>query len=106
MLHRLQEANLTLKLEISGPKLKYVGHLVRAAGIKPNIQKFAAIIDMAPPTNVAKVRCFFGMVNQLAKFSLRLPELSASIRKLLRKDRTWSWAGPQETAFKKIKEAL
>ena len=96
MLRHLQEANVTLndKLEISVPELKYVDHLVSAAGIKSDTQKVAAIIDMAPPTNVAEVKCFLGMVNQLAKFSPRLPELSAPIRELLRKDRTWSWVGP------------
>ena len=88
------------------PELKYVGHLMSVAGIKRDTQKIAAIINMAPPTNVAEVRCFLGMVNQLAKFSPRLPELSTPIRELQRKDRTWSWAGPQETAFKKIKEAI
>ena len=64
MLRCLQEVNVTLndKLEISVPELKYVGHLVSAAGIKPDMQKIAAMIDMAPPI-VAKVRCFLGMVN-------------------------------------------
>ena len=34
VLHRLQEANMKLiKLEISAPELKYIGHLVSAAGI-------------------------------------------------------------------------
>ena len=53
-----------------------------AAGIKPDTQKLAAIIDMVPPTNVTEVRCFLGMVNQLAKFSPRLPKLSTTIREL------------------------
>ena len=74
VLRRLQAANVTLndKLEISVPKLKYVGYLVSAAGIKPNTKKIAAVINMAPPTNVTEVRCFLGIINQLAKFSPRL----------------------------------
>ena len=65
VLRRLQEANVTLndKLEITVPELKYVGHLVSAAGIKPDAQKIAAIIDMAPPINIAEVRCFLGTMN-------------------------------------------
>ena len=41
VLRRLQEANVTLKnkLEISVLELKYVGHLVSAAGIKSDKQK-------------------------------------------------------------------
>ena len=108
---RLQKANVTLndKLEISVPELKYIGYVVSAIVIKPDTQKIAAIIDLAPPTNVAEVRCFLGMVSQLAKFSPQLPELYQRLLlrlELLRKNRTWSWAGPQETAFKKIKEAI
>ena len=79
VLRRLQEANVILNNKISVPELKYVGHLVSAAGIKPDTQKIAAIIDMVPPSNVAEVRNFLGMVNHLAKFSPRLPELSAPI---------------------------
>ena len=58
VLRYLQEANVKLndKLEISVPELKYIGHLMRAAGIKPNTQKIATIIDMVPPTKVTKVR--------------------------------------------------
>ena len=90
VLRRLQEAYVILndKLKISVPALRYIGHLVSAASIKPDTQKIAAIIDMASPKNVAEVRCFLGMINQLAKFSPLLPELSAPIRDLLRKDRT------------------
>ena len=108
VLCRLQKSNVKLndKLELSVSELKYVGHLVSAAGTKPDTQKIAAIIVMAPPTSVAEVRCFLGMVNQFAKFSSRLPKLSAPIRELLRKHRTWSWACPQEAAFQKIKEDI
>ena len=88
VLRRLQEANATLndQLEFSVPELKCVGHLVSAADIKLDTQKIAAIIDMI-------------MVNQLAKFSPRLPLLSLPIRGLLLKDRTCSWVGPQEIAL-------
>ena len=85
-----RQCDINNKLEISVPELKYVGHMVSAAVIKPDTRKIAAIIDMVLPTNVAEVRCFLVMMNQLAKFSQRLPELSSPIWELLRKDRTWS----------------
>ena len=108
VLRFLKEANVTLndKLKISVPELNYVGHLVSAARIKPDKQKIAAIIDMAPLTNVAEVKYFLRMVNQLVKLSPSLLELLTHIRELLRKDRTQSWVGPQETSFKRIKEAI
>ena len=104
---RLQKANVTLndKLEISVPELKYVDHLVIAAGIKSDTQKVAAIIDMAPPTNVAEVKCFLGMVNQLAKFSPRLPELSTTIRELTTQKQNMVVGGTTRNGLQKIKEA-
>jgi hypothetical protein len=108
VLRRLQHANVTLndKLEISVPELKYVGHIVGSDGVKPDPQKIAAIVDMAAPTNITEVRCLLGMINQLAKFSPRLAELTEPIRVLLHKNRAWSWAGPQEEAFRKLKETI
>ena len=60
MLRHLQEVNVTLndKLEISVLELKYIGHLVSAAGIKPDTQKIAAIIDMRHPQTSQKLGTF------------------------------------------------
>ena len=56
---------------------------------------------------VTEVRCLLlSMMNQLAKFSPQLAELSAPIRELLHKNTSWIWASPQEEAFSKIKEAI
>ena len=88
------------------PELKYVGRLVSAASIKPDAQKIAAIIDLAPHKNVAEVRRLLGIVNQHAKFSPRFRELLTPITEVLRKDRTLSWARPQVTAYKTLKKAF
>ena len=69
------------------PSLKYVGHVIRACGIKPDPDKVAVIMGMPALTNVLEVRCVLGMINQLAKLSPHLAELSAPLRELLRKDR-------------------
>lgn len=108
VLRRLQDANVTLndKMEISVSELKYVGHLVGIDGIKPDPEKVTAIMQMSAPTNVAEVRSFMGMINQLAKFSPKLAELSAPIRELLHRDKGWSWASPQQDAFSKLKKSI
>ena len=94
------------KWEISVPELKFVSYIVSAVDIWPNNDKVEAIINMKPPKNVTEVRCFLGMVNQLAKFSLVLADLSAPIHELLHKDRDWSWLSAQNKAFCKIKEVI
>ena len=85
VLDRLRAANVTLneKCQFSRRELKWAGHIISGSGISPDPDRVKAVVNMKPPNNVTEVRCFFGMVNQLAKFS----ELSAPIRDLLRKDR-------------------
>ena len=90
VLQRLLGAGVTLndKCVLSVPELKFVGNIVGKNGVRADPDKISAVINMLPPTNVSEVRCFLGMINQLAKFSPQLAELSASLRELLRKDRT------------------
>ena len=87
---------LNEKFEILVPEFKFVSHIVSADVIRPDNDKLKAIINMKPPTNVTKVRCFLGVVNQLAKFSPVLADLLAPIRELLRKDRDWAWSSAQK----------
>ena len=61
---------------------------------------------MKPPTNMTEVRCFLGMVNQLAKFSPALADLLAPIRELLCSDHDWARSSAQNEAFCKIKEVI
>ena len=61
---------------------------------------------MERPQNVAEVRRFMGMANQLGKYSPRLAEMSQPLRQLLSTRRLWVWEHPQEQAFTLIKEEL
>ena len=108
ILLRLRQARVTLneKCEFSKLRIKFAGHSLSAAGIGPDPDRLSAVINMAPPSNIIEVRCFLGMVNQLAKFSHTLAELSAPLCDLLRKDHTWVWDSLQQNAFDSIKKAI
>ena len=71
--------------------------------VHPDPDKASTIINIMPPTNTSEVRCFLVMINQLAKFSPQFAELSASLREVLRKDRTLTWSTVQDEAFCSIK---
>ena len=75
-------------------------------GISPDPDRLAAVLNMTPPTDVSGMRCFLGMVNQLAKYSSSIAELSAPLCDLLRKDRAWTWDIFQQTAFDCVKKAI
>ena len=70
VLSRLQEAGVTLKdkCEFSKKRVKYLGHVVSAAGIEVDPSKTTAIRNYPAPTNITELQRFLGMVNQVAKF--------------------------------------
>ena len=108
VLDRFRRANVTLndKCEFGVTQIKFAGHVISSDGISVDPNKLTAIINMTPPTDATGMRCFMGMVNQLAKFSSNIAELSAPLRDLLRKDREWVWDAAQQTAFDDVKQAI
>ena len=94
------------KCVISQSAVEYWGHRVSAEGIQPLQERTSAVADMPAPTDTTEIRRFLGMANQLGKFCKELAEVSAPLRELLKKDRSWVWGTAQEEAFQKIKTLL
>ena len=61
---------------------------------------------MRTPQCIPELRQFFGMVNQLGKFSPVMAELIKPLRQLLSKKSTWLWGPSQDEAFRKVKSEL
>jgi transposase InsO family protein len=102
------EAHITLneKCEFSKTEIKFAGHVISSAGIKPDPDKVSAIIKMAAPTNVSELRCFLGMVNQMSKFCNDLAQLAAPLYALLAKDNAWTWEAMQQICFADVKQSI
>ncbi len=108
-LQRLQETGVTLnseKCRFAQNSVKFLGHVIDGAGIRPDPDKVMAIQKVRTPANVGDVRRFLGMVNQLSKFSPNLAEITQPLRELLVKENQWVWQEPQQRAFTRIKEVL
>ena len=105
---RIKDAGLTLneKCEFSQRSVKFLGHVIDADGIRPDPEKVEAITRYPAPTNVTELQRFFGMVNFLGKFIPGMAHKTEPLRQLLRKEVTWTWDTPQETAFQEIKNLL
>ena len=108
VLHRLQEAGLTLndKCEFSKSSIRFLAHIIDGSGLHADPLKTSAIAQFPEPSDVNGLQRFMGMVNHLCKFVPRLADLSEPLRQLLRKDSSWVWEEPQQHAFQRIKEAL
>ena len=104
----MREAGMTLndKCVFSQSRVKFHGHIVSRKGIEIDPEKLEAIKNLPQPNNIYDLRRLLGVVNHVGKFIENLTEVTASLRKLLKKENCWTWSHPQETAFRKIKEAL
>ena len=64
VLRRLREANFKVNLEkssIAQEAIKYLGHIVRREGIKPDPMKIEAVETFATPRNLMELKSFLGL---------------------------------------------
>ena len=86
VLQRLSDLGMTLNSEkcmFAQTSIKFLGHMIDGDSIKPDPDQVKAIVQFATPTNVSDIRRFFGMVNQLSKFSPNLAHMTQPLRQLL-----------------------
>ena len=75
-------------------------------GIGADPSKVEAIKQMEAPSDVAELRRFLGIVNQMGKCLPNLAQTSKPLRDLLTKDSAWVWDTAQKKAFEEIKKQL
>lgn len=106
---KIQEAGLKIQLEkckFLQKELKFLGHIVNAAGIRPDPARSEAIRMMPAPTNITSLRSFLGALNYYGRFVKEMRELRAPLDELLRKDVKWDWSDRQQKAFEQAKKTL
>lgn len=87
-------------------EVKFLGHIVSAAGLKMDPERINAISDIKTPTTVKELQRFLGMVTYVSKFISNLAELTSPLRELLKRGVEWQWGTPQQESFQKIKDSL
>ena len=109
VLQRSHEKGMKLnidKLEEGLTEVHYFGNILSAAGLKPDLQKVAAIRDMKPPRDKSELETVLGMINFLAKFAPNLYEITSPMRQFLLKQAEFVWGSPQQESFQKVKDIL
>ncbi len=110
----------TKKCSFFQEKVKYVGHIVSAAGIETDPAKIEKVVNWPTPRNPEEVRQFLGFAGYYRRFikdfaavARPLSTLMPATGKKKRKKgtpstepRPWQWGPEQNDAFKKLKRLL
>jgi hypothetical protein len=74
--------------------------------ISVSLDKVEAVLKYPIPNNVKEVRYFLGLASFYRRLIPKFAEIAKSLTELIRKDSPFKWEARQETAFKRLKEAL
>lgn len=109
VLKKISESGLTLnkdKSKFGVSEVKFLGHIINSNGIKVDVSKVKAILDMEAPKSRADLQRFLGMINYLTKFLPNLSDKTYALRLLLSTKSEWIWDSNHEKCFKELKSLV
>ncbi|XP_063373838.1 uncharacterized protein LOC134661628 [Cydia amplana] len=86
--------------------VKYLGHILSADGIQPDIEKTKAISEMKEPLNDKHLKTFIQTCSWFRKFIPDFAKIARPLTMLLKKNQNWIWGEDQVKAFKELKKCL
>ena len=89
ILKRFHKANLKLNLkkyQFCQKKLSFLGHVINAEGIKPDLSKINKVKNFLTPINITKLREFISLASYYHRFIQDFAIIVKLINCLLRKD--------------------
>jgi hypothetical protein len=85
---------------------EYLGFILTRNGIKPQMKKVQAILQIAPPTNIKQVRSFVGMLNHYKSMVPHRSHLLTPIIELTKNNVKFHWTPTCQQSFEKVKQLL
>ena len=105
----LRENELYVKKEkcsFAMEEVHFLGHVISQGTIKMDKKKVQAIKEWEPPTRVAELRSFLGLVNYYRQFIKNYSARAAPLTDLLKKNKSWAWTEKCQEAFEHLKAAV
>ena len=109
VLQRLQKAGLKLKpkkCELLQEEVKYLGHLVSAAGIATDPEKIEAIKGWPSPSNLKELQAFLGTAGYYRQYLPDFATVARPLHHLTSKGVEWSWTQEAQEAFDELRRRL
>ena len=78
--------------------------MISDRGIKADLNKIIAIVDMSPPYTKIEIRGFLGRLQYISRFIVRLTNNCEPIFRLLRKKQPKVWDDQCQLAFDQIRD--
>ncbi|BHF62603.1 hypothetical protein SprV_0200558800 [Sparganum proliferum] len=105
----LRQAGLTLKPSkciFIKPRVKFLGHVVSAAGIETDDEKVTQIREWPTPADVTEVRSFLGLASYYRRFIKDYAQIAGPLHKLTQKDVKFKWTADCTNSFQTLKDKL
>ena len=102
-------ANLKLKpgkCDLLKEEVRFLGHVVSKAGVKPDPHNIAKVVEWPVPQNVTEVRQFLGICSYYRRKIKQFAEIARPLFDLTKKDKELVWDKDCQAAFERLKEIL
>ena len=109
VIDRLKSVNLKLKsvkCMFARKEVEYLGHVITAEGLRPNLRITEAVQNFPRPGNVQGVRRFLGMASYYRRFISGFAKIAQPLHHLTAKDVPYQWSPECETTFVTLKSKL
>lgn len=109
VLQAIRSAGLTLKptkCKFAYDELKFLGHVVSSAGVRPDPDKTAAVASFPTPSDKNAVRRFLGLCAYYRRFVPNFSHVAAPLTHLTKENVAFQWSDEQQRAFDRLKQSL
>ena len=109
LLNGCRQRGITLnpeKFKFLQTSVDYIGYKISCEGVKADPKKVEAFRHFPAHSNIAELRSFMGLANQLGGFSNQLSKAAEPLRDLMKPRNAFLWTPNHEAAFEEIKNVL
>ena len=104
----LRQARVKLKREkcvFVQLSIKYLGHILSGDGLRPDPEKFEAVVKAPPQANREKLESFLGLVQYYARHVPNLSSLAGPLNELRKTEVRFEWTQRRQSATRRSKRS-